>query len=78
MTDKYLWRKSSYSNPQANCVEVAHNIPAIVAVRDSKDPAGPVLRFTADEWARLVERVKSRLWRHGALEYKPMTGCRHG
>ncbi|MEU9594463.1 DUF397 domain-containing protein [Streptomyces sp. NPDC048219] len=37
------WRKSSYSSDQGgNCVEVAE-LPAVVAVRDSKDPAGPVL-----------------------------------
>ncbi|MET8567005.1 DUF397 domain-containing protein [Streptomyces sp. NPDC004783] len=37
------WRKSSYSGDQGgNCVEVAE-LPAAVAVRDSKDPAGPVL-----------------------------------
>ncbi|MEU0852197.1 DUF397 domain-containing protein [Streptomyces flaveolus] len=37
------WRKASYSGDQGgNCVEVA-SLPSSVAVRDSKDPAGPVL-----------------------------------
>jgi hypothetical protein len=41
------WRKSSYSgNGGGNCVEVARNIPHVVAVRDSKDPYGPVLTLT--------------------------------
>jgi hypothetical protein len=56
---KYLWKTSSYSGDQGNCVEVARNVPGIVAVRDSKDQGGPILRFTPDEWAWLVERVKS-------------------
>jgi hypothetical protein len=46
-------------NPQGNCVEVARNIPGAVAVRDSKDPHGPILRFARDEWARLIDRVKA-------------------
>ncbi|MGW0989133.1 DUF397 domain-containing protein [Streptomyces sp. NPDC002486] len=38
-----LWRKSSYSGDQGgDCVEVAA-IPATVAIRDSKNPAGPIL-----------------------------------
>ena len=41
------WRKSSYSSDQGgNCVEVAQTLAGaagVVAVRDSKDPAGPVL-----------------------------------
>jgi hypothetical protein len=36
------WVKSSYSDGGATCVEVAR-VPAWVAVRDSKVPAGPVL-----------------------------------
>ncbi|WP_329409360.1 DUF397 domain-containing protein [Streptomyces sp. NBC_00704] len=37
------WRKSSHSGDQGGeCVEVAA-LPAAIAVRDSKSPAGPVL-----------------------------------
>ncbi|MFI9834261.1 DUF397 domain-containing protein [Streptomyces sp. NPDC051913] len=37
------WRKSSYSGDQGgNCVEVAEGT-ATIAVRDSKNPAGPIL-----------------------------------
>jgi hypothetical protein len=50
------WRKSSYSNGQANCVEVAHGGP-VVAVRDSKNPDGPVLVFGAGEWRAFVAGI---------------------
>ena len=54
------WRKSSYSsNDGGNCVEVARNLPKIVAVRDSKDPSGPALILSADSVARLRRRIRS-------------------
>ena len=54
------WRKSSYSGSNGGgCVEVARAIPAVVAVRDSKDPAGPVLAFSAGEWQAFTARIKS-------------------
>ena len=34
------WRKSSYSGQSGNCVEVARNLPGLVAVRDSEKPDG--------------------------------------
>lgn len=37
------WRKSSRSAQQGNCLEIAGNLPGVVALRDSKDPGGPVL-----------------------------------
>jgi uncharacterized protein DUF397 len=45
-----IWRKSSYSQGNGNCVEIAFLDTGAVAVRDSKDPNGPALLFTAAEW----------------------------
>jgi Domain of unknown function (DUF397) len=45
------WRKASASMPGGSCVELAPLPEGGVAVRDSKDPQGPVLRFTPAEWA---------------------------
>jgi hypothetical protein len=44
------WHKSSHSGSGNNCVEVATNLPSVVAVRDSKDRSGAVLIFTPGEW----------------------------
>ena len=52
------WQKSSYSTQQGNCVEVAP-VREGTAVRDSKNPAGPVLRFSSDAWSAFVSAVKS-------------------
>ena len=52
------WRKSSYSTNNGNCVEVTRSLPGVVAVRDSKDPDGPALVFTADEWRAFVSAAQ--------------------
>jgi Domain of unknown function (DUF397) len=55
--DSLPWFKSSYSASNGACVEVAF-VPGVVAVRDSKDPRGPVLRFGTDAWSEFVESVR--------------------
>ena len=53
------WRKSSYSGTNGGaCVEVARNLPGVVAVRDSKDPHGPALVFTRADWASFMAALK--------------------
>ncbi|ANH93039.1 DUF397 domain-containing protein [Streptomyces sp. SAT1] len=53
------WRKSSYSSEDgADCVEVAGTFPALVPVRDSKNPAGPVLLFQRSAWAPFLSALK--------------------
>jgi hypothetical protein len=56
-----LWRKSSYSNGQANCVEAAVDMQGcrFVAVRDSKAPNVSKLIFAAPVWQRFVTTVKA-------------------
>jgi Domain of unknown function (DUF397) len=54
------WRKSSYSgNNGGACVEVARNLPGVVAVRDSKDPHGPALVFAPADWAAFLAALRA-------------------
>ncbi|WRZ92193.1 DUF397 domain-containing protein [Streptomyces sp. NBC_01007] len=49
------WYKSSYSGGQGgDCLEVADGHPALVPVRDSKNPLGPVITFGAAAWGTFV------------------------
>ncbi len=55
------WHKSSYSGSNGGqCVEVARNLPGIVAVRDSQAPGGPKLIVPAREWAAFIRRAAQR------------------
>lgn len=50
------WFKSSYSNGNGECVEVAH-LGEAVAMRDSKQQAGPVLTSTVEGWQAFIASV---------------------
>jgi hypothetical protein len=53
------WRRSSHcSGAASTCVEVAIG-DHVVAVRDSKAAASPVLRFTVEEWRAFVRGVRA-------------------
>lgn len=53
------WVKSSFSFANGNCLEVASLPGGGTGVRDSKDTAGPVLRFTPAEMAAFLDGAKA-------------------
>ena len=53
------WRKSSYSGNNGNCVEVATNLPDLVAIRDSKNSDGSRLLMSAASWRVFVRDLKA-------------------
>ncbi|MDH6131024.1 hypothetical protein P3T37_000391 [Kitasatospora sp. MAA4] len=53
------WRKSTYSNGQGDCIEVADGFVGVMPVRDSKDPDGPTLLFPSDAWRAFVAGVRA-------------------
>ena len=60
------WVTSSYSANSGDCVQVART-PEDVAVRDSKDPHGPVLRVSRTAWRQLIDQLKN--------DRSPQRGC---
>ncbi|MFR9754042.1 DUF397 domain-containing protein [Nocardia sp. 004] len=61
-----VWRKSTYSGPDGNCVEVAFLVDGNVAVRDTKDNGrGPILAFAPGEWDAFLTGVSAEEFRRG-------------
>jgi hypothetical protein len=54
-----LWRTSTRSGTNGNCVEVADNLPGVVLVRDSKNRTGGVLSFSPTAWRSFVGLARS-------------------
>jgi hypothetical protein len=52
------WRKSSYSNGATQCVEAA-SLGGLTAIRDSRDPEGPVLLLAGTQMRALVHRIRT-------------------
>ncbi|MFF9398341.1 DUF397 domain-containing protein [Streptomyces sp. NPDC014744] len=62
-----VWRKSSYSGGSSGaCLEVNDGCAACVPVRDSKNPHGPAVVFSASAWTPFVAAVKGD---GGSLRY---------
>ena len=53
------WRKSSASNPTGNCVELADLRSDAIAVRNSRNPNGPVLVYTRAEMAAFFSGIQA-------------------
>ncbi|MEZ0064965.1 hypothetical protein ABIA32_000953 [Streptacidiphilus sp. MAP12-20] len=54
-----VWRRSSHSGSNNNCVEILTPPPrGFAPVRDSKDPDGPVIYFRADAWSSFVGAIR--------------------
>jgi hypothetical protein len=54
-----VWHKSMRSGGNGgDCVEVAVNLPGVVAVRDTKDRKGGTLVFTPSQWAAFLDGVR--------------------
>jgi hypothetical protein len=57
------WQKSTRSDPQPNCVELAE-VDGVIGVRDSKVPGRAILQFDKSEIAAFLAAVKDGEFDH--------------
>jgi hypothetical protein len=57
LAPEHAWFKSSYSDPGQNCIEVAA-VTTDIAIRDSKNPAGPALLLPSAAWTAFVNHLR--------------------
>lgn len=65
-----VWRKSSHSAPDGQCIEIA-DTPEGIDLRDSKDPSGAVLTFARPDWTEFIGAIK-----RGRLTAHQTTSCK--
>jgi hypothetical protein len=53
-----VWQKSRRSNPSGNCVEMAELPDGDIAIRNSRDPHGPVLVYSRAEIEAFIGGAK--------------------
>lgn len=53
------WRKSSFCSASSTCVEVSALPDGGTAMRDGKDPAGPILSFGAAAWVQFLSQIRA-------------------
>jgi hypothetical protein len=54
------WSKSSYSSANGQCIQVARNLPGVVAVRGFQEPGWARADLLTADWRTFVSRVKGR------------------
>lgn len=64
MPDQLTWRKSTYSSANGACVEVACLPDGGRAVRQSRDPEGPIIQYTRAEWDAFIAGAKDGEFDH--------------
>jgi hypothetical protein len=57
-SERLNWRKAKRSMNGGNCTEIAA-ATGVIAVRDSKDPLGPVLRYPVTSWTSFLASARS-------------------
>ena len=64
MTQPLTWHKAQASVNNGQCVQLAHTPDGGTAIRDSKNPNGPTLHFTREEWDTFTHALQTGEFNH--------------